>query len=411
MRKPELLAPAGDLEKLKIAITYGADAVYLAGKQFGLRAFAGNFTREEMAEGIKFAHEHGAKVYITANIIPHNDDLVTLPDYLEELQEIGSDGIIVADPGVISIARKITPNLELHLSTQANTTNWVSANFWAEMGVSRVVLAREMSLTEIKEIRKQVAMELEVFVHGAMCISYSGRCLLSSFMTGRHANLGQCAQPCRWKYALVEEKRPGQYFPIEEDERGSYIFNSHDLCMIEHIPELVQSGVDCFKIEGRMKSVNYVATIVRAYRQAIDAYFAKPDNYIVQPEWLEEISKVSHRAYTTGFYFGRPAAEGQTYGNSSYLRDYDFVALVRDYDHSTGIATVEQRNKFSLGDTVEITGPKTGTFEQLISALWTEEGEKTESAPHPQQILKIKVAHPVQPFDLIRREKTAGEER
>lgn len=410
MRKPELLAPAGDLEKLKIAVTYGADAVYLAGKQFGLRAFAGNFTKEEMAEGIKFAHEQGAKVYITANIIPHNDDLVTLPDYLEELQEMGADAIIAADPGVISIARKATPNLSVHLSTQANTTNWVSAGFWAELGVSRVVLARELSLTEINEIRKQVAMELEVFVHGAMCISYSGRCLLSSFMTGRHANLGQCAQPCRWKYALVEEKRPGQFFPIEEDERGSYIFNSHDLCMIEHIPELINSGVDCLKIEGRMKSVHYVATIVRAYRQAIDAYMAKPGQYTVNPEWLEEISKVSHRAYTTGFYFGRPAAEGQTYGSSSYLRDYDFVALVRNYDSATGIATVEQRNKFALGDLVEITGPNTGTFEQVISALWNEEGEKTDSAPHPQQVLRIKVAQPVHPFDLIRREKTVGEE-
>lgn len=410
MRKPELLAPAGDLEKLKIAVTYGADAVYLAGKQFGLRAYAGNFSKEEMAEGIKFAHEKGAKVYITTNIIPHNDDLVTFPDYLEELQLLGADAILAADPGVISIARKVAPELEVHLSTQANTTNWVSADFWAKMGVSRVVLARELSLTEIKEIRKQTGLEIEVFVHGAMCISYSGRCLLSSFMTGRHANLGQCAQPCRWKYALVEEKRPGQYFPIEEDERGSYIFNSHDLCMIEHIPELINSGVDSLKIEGRMKSVHYVATIVRAYRRAIDAYLAKPEQYKVNPQWLEEISKVSHRSYTTGFYFGRPAAEGQTYGSSSYLRDYDFVALVKDYDPKTSIATVEQRNKFSLGDLVEITGPKTETFEQIISAMWTEEGEKTESAPHPQQILKIKVAQPVHPFDLIRREKTAVEE-
>ena len=410
MRKPVLLAPAGDLEKLKIAIIYGADAVYLAGKNFGLRAFAGNFTRDEMAEGIKFAHDRGARVFITVNIIPHNDDLVTLPEYLQELQELGADGIIAADPAIITIARKVTPGLPIHLSTQANTTNYVSAGFWAEQGVERIVLARELSLTEITEIRKQVQVELEVFIHGAMCISYSGRCLLSNYMTGRNANQGECAQPCRWKYALVEEKRPGQYFAIEEDNRGSYVFNSHDLCMIEHLPELIKSGVHSFKIEGRMKSVHYVATIVRVYRQAIDTFFSDPANYQVKEEWLTEISKVSHRAYTTGFYLGKPSAEGQTYGSSNYLRDFDFIALVRDYDHKTGIATIEQRNKFELGDRVEITGPETGTFEQIISALWNDDGEKIDSAPHPQQVVRIKVDKQVRPYYLIRRERPPIEE-
>lgn len=403
MLKPELLAPAGDLEKLKIAILYGADAVYLAGKSFGLRAYAGNFTREEMADGIKYAHSMGAKVYITVNIIPHNDDLVTLPDYLQEIQELGADAIIAADPAIISIARKVVPELAIHLSTQANTTNWVSVKFWGELGVKRIVLARELSMLEIREISQQVDVELESFVHGAMCISYSGRCLLSSYMTGRSANLGECAQPCRWKYALVEEKRPGQYFPIEEDERGSYVFNSHDLCMIEHIPELINSGLHSFKIEGRMKSVHYVATIVRVYRQAIDAYWTNPDKYSLRAEWLEEISKVSHRAYTTGFYFGKPSSEGQTYGSSSYLRDYDFIGLVRDYDPVAQIATVEQRNKFALGDLVEITGPYTESFEQVISAMWDDAGEKVETAPHPQQVIKIKMVQRVKPYDLIRR--------
>ncbi|MDD4049165.1 MAG: U32 family peptidase, partial [Clostridia bacterium] len=390
MKKVELLAPAGNLEKLKIAIIYGADAVYLGGKDFSLRASAGNFTLEEITEGVKFAHDHKAKVYITVNIFVHNNDLVKLPDYLRELENIGVDGILFSDPGVWEISQEINSNLSLHLSTQANTTNWASAKFWESKGVERLVLARELSLEEIKEIRKKVESELEIFVHGAMCISYSGRCLLSNYMTGRDANRGECAQPCRWNYALQEEKRLGVYYPIYEDERGSYIFNSQDLCLIRHLPELIDAGINSLKIEGRMKSVHYVATVVYAYRKAIDAYYANPQGYVFDENWYEEILKVSHRDYTTGFLFGKPEKDDHNYETSSYLRNYDFVGLVLDYDNITGIATVEQRNNFKVGDELEIIGAETKRFTQILEIMKDEKGNEIEVAPHAQQVIYLK---------------------
>ncbi len=408
MKKPELLAPAGDLEKLIMAVRYGADAVYIGGKEFGLRAAAGNFDAEQMAEGIAYAHRYGVKVYVTVNIFAHNRHMADLPEYLRQITALGADAILVSDPGVFSVARQTMPELPVHISTQANTTNWAAVRFWARQGAGRVVLARELSLSEIREIREKVDIELETFVHGAMCISYSGRCLLSSFMTGRSANLGECAQPCRWRYALVEETRPGQYFPITEDESGSYIFNSMDLCMIEHIPELVESGIDSFKIEGRMKSVHYVATVVGAYRKAIDSYFADPAGYKFDPAWLEEIKKVSHREYTTGFFFGRENFRGENVETSKYRRDYDFVGIVKEYLPGRGLAVIEQRNKFGIGDNLEITGPETPLFVQKVANLTDEEGKAIESAPHPQQTVIMPVDKPVHPLDMLRREKERG---
>ena len=409
-KKIELLAPAGDLEKLKIAIIYGADAVYLGGKEYGLRASAGNFTMEEIKEGVEFAHKHQAKVYVTVNIFAHNQDLVNLPEYLQELEYAGVDAIIFSDPGVWKISREINSKLELHLSTQANTTNWASGKFWEEHGVQRLVLARELSFEEIREIREKVKLELEIFVHGAMCISYSGRCLLSNYMVGRDANLGECAQPCRWNYALVEEKRPNLQYPIFEDERGSYIFNSQDLCLIRHLPELINVGVDSLKIEGRMKSIHYVATVVQAYRKALNAYYADPEGFVFDDSWYEEILKVSHRDYTTGFLLGKPKSEAHNYETSAYIRDYDFVGLVLDYDADSGIATVEQRNNFRVGDEVEIIGPQTELLVQRVDVMQDEEGKVIEVAPHPQQIVRLKVDRPVRPWDLVRREaKTVKE--
>ncbi len=405
MKKVELLAPAGNLEKLKMAIHYGADAVYLGGKNYGLRAAAGNFTTEEMVEGVRFAHARQAKVYVTVNIFAHNEDLHGLEEYLRELENIGVDGIIISDPGILFIAQEIITKTEIHLSTQANTTNWASSKFWQKQGIKRIVLARELSLHEIKEIREKTDVELEVFVHGAMCMSYSGRCLLSNYMADRDANRGECAQPCRWNYALVEEKRPGLYYPIEEDERGSYIFNSQDLCLIEYLPDLIKAGVDSFKIEGRMKSSHYVATVVYAYRKALDSYYQDPVNYTFNPQWYEEILKVSHRDYTTGFLFGKPTAKAHNYGTSSYLRYYDFVGLVLDYDPLIGWATVEQRNNFRVGDKLEFMGPETELFQEVLTTMTDETGIPIEVAPHPQQIVKIPVAKPVKPWDLIRRTK------
>ena len=405
MKKVELLAPAGDLEKLRMAVIYGADAVYLGGKEFGLRAYAGNFSLAEIKEGVEFAHQHQAKVYVTVNIFPHNDDLTGLGDYLCALEDCGVDGVLFADTGVWKIAREINSKLNFHLSTQANTTNWASAQFWEKQGVKRIVLARELSLAEIKEIRRNVQVELEVFVHGAMCISFSGRCLLSNYMAGRDANRGQCTQPCRWNYALVEEKRPGHYYPIEEDERGSYIFNAQDLCLIRHLPELIEAGVNSLKIEGRMKSVHYVATVVQAYRKAIDAYYRDPAAYRFDEQWYEEILKVSHRAYTTGFFSGKPQSGAQNLADSDYIRDYDFVGLVRDYDPASQMATVEQRNNFRVGDEIEITGPQTELFTQRVESMTDEEGQFIEVAPHAQQLVRIKMGKPVRPWDLFRRKK------
>ncbi len=401
-KKVELLAPAGNLEKLKMAVIYGADAVYLAGQAFGLRAFADNFTGPELVKGVEFAQRRGVKVYITVNIFAHNQDLKELPNYLRELEALGVDGIIFSDPGVWQIAQEIGSTLNLHLSTQANTTNWASARFWESQDVKRIILARELSLEEIQEIRTKVNLELEVFVHGAMCVSYSGRCLLSNYFTGRDANLGECTQPCRWRYALVEEKRPCEYYPLFEDQRGTYLLNSQDLCLIRYLPELIKAGVNSFKIEGRMKSIHYVATVVKVYREVLAVYYANPDQFIFQEKWLQELAKVSHRDYSTGFLLGKP---NQNYATSAYRRTHDFIGLVRDYDPLAKLAQVEQRNNFQVGEKVEIMGAETKLFSQEIRELFSETGEVLTCAPHPQQIVCLRVEHPVKPWDIIRREK------
>lgn len=407
MNNIELLAPAGDLEKLKMAIIYGADAVYLGGNKFGLRAQAKNFDIDQIKEAVEFAHTRKKKVYVTLNIIPHNEDFDGLSEYILELESANVDAVIVSDPGIICMIKEVAPNLEIHLSTQANTTNYHSARFWHNNGVKRIVLARELSLKEISEVIKNTpdTVEYEAFVHGAMCISYSGRCLLSNYMTSRDANRGNCAQACRWKYSLVEEQRPGEYYPIYEDDKGTFIFNSKDLCMIEHIPELMKSGIKSFKIEGRMKSSYYVATIIRSYRMAIDNYLKSPENFQYDSKWLDEIKKASHRDFTKGFYFSKPTEEDQLYTSSSYIRNYDFVGLVIDYDEETNMATVEQRNRVFVGDKVEIFGPNRDFFIQNIQNMWDEKGNEINVAPHAQQIYKIKVDRPVSKWDMIRKSR------
>lgn len=404
VKKPELLAPAGNMEKLKMALLYGADAVYLGGKQFGLRAFGGNFSNEELKEAVEFAHNLNKKVYVTVNIFPHNSDIEMLPEYLAFLNTTGADALLVADIGLFMLAKKYAPDIELHISTQANNTNWATVDAWHNMGASRVVLARELSKDEISVIRQKCSVELEMFVHGAMCISYSGRCLLSNYMIGRDSNRGSCAQPCRWKYSLVEEKRPGQYFPIEEDERGTFIFNSKDMCLLPYLPDVIESGVDSLKIEGRMKSVHYAASVVKAYRMAIDSYFENPEAFAVKEEWLEELEKVSHRSYTTGFFYGKPTEKDQIYTSSSYIQTSDFVGLVLDYDEATGFATVEQRNNMKLGQEIEVFQPQLPGYRQLLGEMYNHEGEAIEVAPHPQQIVKIRMEAPVEPYAILRRD-------
>ena len=408
MKKIELLAPAGDLEKLKTAIRYGADAVYFGGEMFSLRAGAGNLNLEEMKEGLAYAHERGKRCYLTINIYAHNEDIDPLYDYLRQIRDLDIDAFLIADPGIIAMVRETIPDAEIHLSTQANLTNWRTGAFWASAGVKRLVMARELSLEEIRSVRDHLPqdVELEAFVHGAMCISYSGRCLLSNFMTGRDSNRGMCAHPCRYRYSLVEEKRPGEFFPIEEDDRGSYIMNSKDLCMIRHIPDLVHAGIDSAKIEGRMKSIFYVATVVHAYRQAIDAYYEDPDNYVFREEWLEELLKASHREFTTGFYYGKPGHEEQNYRTSRYTKEYSFIGKVLSYNEETGIAKVEQRNKMNVGDHIEVFGPDISFFPMTIIDLadW-ESGEKLESAPHAQQILAMHMAEPVKPGYILRKKE------
>lgn len=405
MSKVELLAPAGNLEKLKMAILYGADSVYIGGQRFGLRASADNFSPEDMKQGLLFAHKRGCKVYVTVNIIPHNQDLIGLPEYIKQLDEMGVDAVIVSDPGIFNIVRKTAPGMEIHISTQANNTNYGSARFWHDLGAKRVVLARELSFDEIKEIRSHVPKELdlEAFVHGAMCISYSGRCLLSNYMTGRDSNMGACSHPCRWKYHLVEEKRPGEYYPVYEDERGTYVFNSKDLCMIEHIPQLVDAGIFSFKLEGRMKSSFYVATVVSAYRKAIDAYIADPENYKFNPVWLDELSKASHREYTTGFYFNKTSSEDQNYKTSSYIREYDFVGMVLEYDKETRIAKIEQRNRMIVGDEIEVVVPGKDYFVQTIGAMKNDEGESIRTAPHAQMTVYMPMEQEVVPYTILRK--------
>lgn len=403
MKKPELLAPAGTLEKLKMALLYGADAVYMGGKAFGLRAFGGNFNDDELKEGIAFAHSLQKKAYVTVNIFPHNEDLIALPEYIKFLSDIQADAVIVADLGVYRIVREVAPNLPIHISTQANNTNWSSVLCWQELGVSRVVLARELSLRDVSIIRGKVNIELEAFVHGAMCISYSGRCLMSNYFTDRDANRGQCAQSCRWKFNLVEETRPGEYYPVLEDERGTYIFNSKDLCLLPNIPELINSGLDSFKIEGRMKSVHYVATVIKAYREAIDAYMADPEKFKIKTEWLEELQKISHRAYTTGFYFSKATQEDQIYTSSSYDQTHDFIGLVKSYDVNTGMAVVEQRNHMKVGQEIEIMQPAQPNFSQGITEMFDMDGNAISVAPHPQQLIQMPMSQPVKEFSMLRR--------
>ena len=407
MKKVELLAPAGNLEKLKIAVEYGADAVYFGGEMFSLRAGAGNMTIEEIKEGVAYAHNRGVRCHLALNVYAHNEDIEPLQAYLKEIKEIPIDAFIVSDPAVMHILKEEIPDAEIHLSTQANMTNYVTAAFWREQGVKRLVMARELTLDEIKEIRSKLPedTELEAFVHGAMCISYSGRCLLSNFMTGRDANRGACAHPCRYKYRLEEEKRPGEYWPVDEDDRGTYIFNSKDLCMLEHLPALIEAGIDSFKIEGRMKSIFYIAHVIKAYRRALDAYYQDSEGYFYDPAWAEEMCKASHRDFTTGFYFRKPTGEDQEYLSSAYIRDYSFTGIVKEYDANTGIAVVEQRNKMDIGDVIEVFGPEGDCFTQILDNMTDEEGNAIQSAPHPQQILRIKMAQPVAEMYMLRKEK------
>ena len=404
MKKPELLIPAGSLEVLKTAVVFGADAVYIGGEAFGLRAKAKNFGKEEMEEGIRFAHEYGVKVHVTANILAHNGDLSGAEDYLKELKALKPDALIVADPGIFTIAREICPEIDIHISTQANNTNYGTFRFWGRQGAKRVVSARELSLAEIKEIRENIPEDLEIesFIHGAMCISYSGRCLLSSYFTGRDANQGACTHPCRWKYAVMEEKRPSEFFPVYENERGTYIFNSKDLCMIEHIPEMIDAGIDSFKIEGRMKTALYVATVARTYRKAIDDYMESEEKYRKNMDWYKtEIAKCTYRQFTTGFYFGKPDEQTQIYDSNTYVNEYIYLGTVEEKDKE-GRAKISQRNKFCVGDTIEIMKPDGRNIETTVLSLTTQEGERVESAPHPKQTLFIGMTQEAETGDILR---------
>lgn len=404
-KKPELLAPAGSLEKLKTAIDFGADAVYLGGSKLNLRAFADNFTPEQIKEGVEYAHERGRKVYVTINVFPHNADIDGLENYIKELEALGVDAILVADPSIIITAKEVAPNLEIHLSTQANNVNWKSALFWYNMGVKRIVLARELSLKEIKEIRSRLPedCELEAFVHGSMCMAYSGRCLISNYMTGRDSNRGACSQACRYKYHLVEEKRPGEYFPVVEDENGAYIMNSKDLCMIEYIKDVIDAGVYSLKIEGRMKSIYYAAATVKAYREAIDSYVEDPENWKFEQKWMDNLLKVSHRQYHTGFYFGKN--NEQVYDNSSYIRDYDIVGVVRTYDKEKKIAEIEQRNRVFEGDKVEILRPVGDNFKVSLDDMRETNGNKIDVANRAQMFFTIKCDTELKPKDMLIKSK------
>ncbi|SDL43389.1 peptidase U32 family protein [Halarsenatibacter silvermanii] len=402
---PELLAPAGNLKKLKVALDYGADAVYCGGKEFGLRAGAENLSREEMHEAIDYTRQRGSSIYVTMNIIPHNMELKSMLEYLQFLEEIGVDAVIVSDPGVLYLIERENLQLPIHLSTQANTVNWASVKFWENRGIERVILARELSRGEIEYIDEMTEAELEMFVHGSMCISYSGRCLLSNYMTGRDANRGACAQPCRWKYNLVEENRPEESYPIEEDEGGTYIMNSKDLNLLNRIPELVNLGVDALKIEGRMKSVHYVAAVTSVYRTALDKFADSPEEFAIKEKWQKELNKISHRPYTSGFFEGSPGTEAQNYKNSSYIRDYRYLGLIRGYLPDTKTAIVKVKNKISVGDELEIFGPGCQVFKQNVEELYDNQGSRIEVAPHPESLVKLRVDHEVGENYIIRREK------
>lgn len=416
-RHPELLIPASSLEVLKTAVTFGADAVYIGGEAFGLRANAKNFSLDDMKAGIEFAHKNNAKVYVTANIIAHNRDLVGVKEYFIELRDIKPDAVIISDPAIFTIAKEIMPDMEIHISTQANNTNYGTFNFWYHQGAKRVVTARELSLEEIKEIRQHIPedLEIETFIHGAMCISYSGRCLLSSFMAGRDANQGACTHPCRWKYSVVEESRPGQYMPVYENERGTYIFNSKDLCMIEHIPEIIDAGIDSLKVEGRMKTALYVAAVARTYRMAIDDYKRDPAYYQSRiPFYKEEIAKCTYRQYTTGFFFGKPNEDTQIYDSNTYIKEYTYLGMCEDEVNSQDIGAkiesrqlyeIEQRNKFSVGEQIEIMKPNGQNIDVEVLAIFDEDGQEMESAPHPKQKLFIDLGIQLNKFDILRRKE------
>jgi putative protease len=408
MRPIELLVPASSLEVLKIAVIYGADAVYIGGEAFGLRAKAKNFSMEEMAEGIAFAHAHGVKVYVTANILAHNYDLEGVRSYFEELRDMKPDrpdALIISDPGVFSIAKEVCPMIERHVSTQANNTNYGTYRFWQEQGATRVVSARELSLAEIREIREHISddLEIETFIHGAMCISYSGRCLLSNYFTGRDANKGACTHPCRWKYAVMEESRPGEYLPVYENERGTYIFNSKDLCMIEHIPDLIAAGIDSFKIEGRMKTALYVATVARTYRKAIDDFLESPEKYQANMPWyMEQIKSCTYRLFTTGFFYGKPSEEAQIYDNNTYEKGYTYLGIA-GAKNEAGMYRLEQRNKFSVGETIEVMKPNGENIEVTVRRLVDDEGNERESCPHPGQIFYVDLGVELEEYDILRR--------
>lgn len=404
MRRVELLVPASSLEVLKEAVIFGADAVYIGGDVYGLRAKAKNFSSDDMREGVEFAHERNVKVYVTANILAHNEDLPLAYEYFKELKDIGVDALIISDPGVFTIAKEVWPEVEIHISTQANNTNYGTYNFWHKLGAKRVVSARELSMDEIKELRNNIPddLEIETFIHGAMCISYSGRCLLSNYFTGRDANQGECTHPCRWKYHIMEEQRPGEYLPVYENERGTYIFNSKDLCMIEHIPELIDAGIDSFKIEGRMKTALYVATVARTYRKAIDDYLEDPKLYEKNMSWyLDQISNCTYRQFTTGFFFGKPTHESQIYDNNTYIREYTYLGIVGDC--KDGLYRIEQRNKFSIGETIEVMKPNGDNIEVEVKRIVNEKGVEVESAPHPQEVLWIDLGMELDKYDILRR--------
>ena len=405
MRHPELLIPASSLEVLKIAVIFGADAVYIGGEAFGLRAKAKNFSLEEMKEGVAFAHAHNVRVYVTANILAHNSDLDGVRKYFEELKEVNPDALIISDPGVFMIAKEVLPEMELHISTQANNTNYGTYLFWKGQGAKRVVSARELSLREIKEIRDHIPddLEIESFIHGAMCISYSGRCLLSNYFTGRDANQGACTHPCRWKYSIMEETRPGEYMPVYENERGTYIFNSKDLCMIEHVPDLINAGIDSLKVEGRMKTALYVATVARTYRKAIDDYQTYPKRYEANMDWYkEEIGKCTYREFTTGFFYGKPDETTQIYDNNTYIKNYTYLGIIGQRDEK-GYYSLEQRNKFSVGEQIEVMKPNGENIEVVVKGIYDEDYEPMESAPHPKQLLHIDLGIPLDQYDILRR--------
>lgn len=411
-KKPELLMPASSLEVLKVAVTYGADAVYIGGEMFGLRAKAKNFSMEEMKAGIVFAHAHNKKVYITANITAHNSDLEGVAEYFRELKEIKPDALIISDPGVFDIAKEIIPEMEIHISTQANNVNYRTYNFWHKMGAARVVSARELTIEEIGDIRKNIpdSLEIETFVHGAMCISYSGRCLLSNYFTGRDANQGACTHPCRWKYYISEETRPGEYMPIYENERGTYIFNSKDLCMIEHIPDIIKAGINSLKVEGRMKTALYVAVVTRTYRQAIDDYFTSEELYTERiPYYREEIGKCTYRQFTTGFFYGATTHDTQIYDNNTYVKGYTYLGMIQG-KNSAGFYELEQRNKFLVGEEIEVMKPAGSNILARVEAIMDEEGNQIGSCPHPKQKIAIDLGIPLSPFDILRKKEESVQE-